>query len=74
MQPDLSRQPQACALRVAISDVRDYDSRVFRRLLDIFRQQAAHYGHQDPDPDHDCVGLCITAGTQHDCAFMPFGE
>jgi hypothetical protein len=32
------------------------------------------YGYQDPDPGHDDLGLCITAGQQHECALMPFGD
>jgi hypothetical protein len=28
--------------------------------------------YQDPDPAHDVLGLCITAGTQHRCTSMPF--
>jgi hypothetical protein len=30
------------------------------------------YGYQDPEPDRDYLGLCITAGTQHDRTFTPF--
>ena len=30
--------------------------------IEVLRQQAVLCGYQDPDPDHDYVGLCITAG------------
>lgn len=43
-------------------------------LLEGLRQQAVLYGYEDPDPDHDYVGLYITAGTQRHCTFIPFGE
>jgi hypothetical protein len=43
-----------------------------RRLLHVLRQQAVLYGYQDPHPDHDYLGLCISAGMQHDCTFTPF--
>lgn len=42
--------------------------------LEVLRQQAVLYGYQDPDPDHGYLGLCITAGTQHHCPYMPFYE
>ena len=34
-------------------------------ILEVLRQQAVLYGYQAPDPDHDYLGLCITAGTRH---------
>jgi len=45
-----------------------------RRLLEGPRQQATLYGYQNRDPAHDCLGLSITAGTQHHRAFVPFVE
>jgi len=62
------------AIRVAIADVRDDRPRAFRRLLDVLRQQAVLCGYRDPDPDHDYVGLCTTAGTRHHCTFMAFDQ
>jgi hypothetical protein len=49
-------------------------SRRSRRLLDVLQQQAALCGYQAPDPDHDYLGLYITAGTQHHCTFMAFDQ
>jgi hypothetical protein len=43
-------------------------------MLGVLRQQAVLCGYQDQDPVHDYLGLSITAGTQHDCTFMPFDE
>jgi hypothetical protein len=42
--------------------------------LELLRQQATLYGSQNRDPAHDCLGLCITAGAQHYCTFMPYSQ
>lgn len=43
-------------------------------MLGVLQQQAVLYGYQDPDPDHDYIDLCITAGKQHDCTVAPLAE
>jgi hypothetical protein len=59
---------------VAIADVRDDYPRAAAGCSRVLRQQAKLYGYQDQDPERNCLGLSITAGAQHDCAFMPFDE
>jgi len=34
---------------------------------EVLERQAVLHGYQDPDPDHDHLGLTITAGPQHRC-------
>jgi len=41
-------------------DVRDDDPRAAAGCSRVLRQQEALYGYLDTDPDHDCLGLCIT--------------
>jgi hypothetical protein len=42
--------------------------------LELLRQQATLYGSQNRDPAHDCLGLCITAATEHHCPVAPLGD